>query len=203
MFGRKSLGFGYVHKFLKNKLIVLPGNKYYLVPLLNHISNLIINGPISHCACNVDKRVEFIWQESKFYSLPVCSCVWLTQNFRTVMGFNSSNIVARKPSASKIVSSLPIASHLPSPIKFYPSFSFLQSTKIIPLLWPNKHRQIWKCFRANPNCFKRSWKWSGWGKNYICGKAVISLKTMWGQRHRVPFTRWCVLPVSGCSWSLR
>lgn len=61
MFGRKSLGFGYVHKFLKNKLIVLPGNKYYLVPLLNHISNFIINGPISHCACNMDRRVEFIW----------------------------------------------------------------------------------------------------------------------------------------------
>lgn len=45
MFGRKSLGFGYAHKFLKNKLIVLPERKYYLVPLLNHISNLITNGP--------------------------------------------------------------------------------------------------------------------------------------------------------------
>lgn len=58
MFGRTSLGFGYVHKFLKNQLIVLPERKYYLVPLLNHISNLIINGPTSHCACKVNRRVE-------------------------------------------------------------------------------------------------------------------------------------------------
>lgn len=60
MLGRRRLGFGYVHKFLKHKLIVLPERKYYLVPLLNHISNLIINGPISHCVCKVDKIVELI-----------------------------------------------------------------------------------------------------------------------------------------------
>lgn len=66
MFGRKSLGFGCVHKFLKNKLIVLPERKYYLVPLLNHISNLIISGPISPCACKVDRRVEHIWKKASF-----------------------------------------------------------------------------------------------------------------------------------------
>lgn len=66
MLGIKRLGFGYVHKFLKHKLIVLPERKYYLVPLLNHISNLIISGPISHCACKVDRRVELIRKKATF-----------------------------------------------------------------------------------------------------------------------------------------
>lgn len=82
MFGRKSLGFGYVHKFLKNKLIVLPERKYYLKPLLNHSSNLIINGPNSHCAGYVDRRVEFTQKESMFYSFPGGLVGWLTQYCR-------------------------------------------------------------------------------------------------------------------------
>lgn len=41
-------------------------------------------------------------------------------------GFQLSDTVARKPSASKVIPPLPIASHLPPLIKFYPSFSFRQ-----------------------------------------------------------------------------
>lgn len=44
-------------------------------------------------------------------------------------GLQLSDMVARKPSASKVSSSLPIASHLPPLIKFYPSFSFRQPPK--------------------------------------------------------------------------
>lgn len=84
MFGRKSLRFGYVHKFLKNKLIVLPERKYYLVPLFNHIFNLITNGPSSHCVCRMDVRVELIWKRASF----ICSQV------RLVHGWPRSSVLS-------------------------------------------------------------------------------------------------------------
>lgn len=37
---------------------------------------------------------------------------------------------------------------------------------------------MWNCFRANPNGFKKIMKIEWRGGNYICEKAVISLKTM-------------------------
>lgn len=193
MLGRRRLGFGYVHKFLKHKLIVLPERKYYLVPLLNHISNLIINGPISHCVCKVDKIVELIWKKASF----ICSqggLVWGRPRI-SVLSWVSTQWHGGKKTICLANSFLlcllpPICLHSSSFTPLFPS----ATPQIIPFLWPNKHRQMWNCFRANPNCFKRSWKSSGWGKNSICEKAVISLKTMWGQRHRVPLQDdvWCL-----------
>lgn len=113
MFGRKNLGFGCAHKFLKNKLIVLPERIYYLVPLLNHISNLIVSGPVSHCGCKVDRRVEFIWKKASFipsqggllHSQPRLSALsWVSAQWhsgeKTICSQNQSSIASCLPSAS-------------------------------------------------------------------------------------------------------
>jgi hypothetical protein len=89
------------------------------------------------------------------------------------VGFNSSNISARRPSASKIVSS-----HLPPLIKLYPSFSFCQSPKIIPFynqINRGKYGTALEQIQIVLKIMKIEWVEE---ENDICEKAVLSLTTM-------------------------
>lgn len=95
----------------------------YLVPLLSHISNLIISGPISPCACKVDRGVEHIWKKASFIpSQGGLLCGRPRISAPSWGGFQPSDIVARRPSAP-----LPVASHLPPP-----TFFLLPTPQIIP-----------------------------------------------------------------------
>lgn len=155
MFGTRSLGFGNVRKFLKNKLIVLPESKYYLVPLLNH--NLIINGPISHSACKVERRVEILWKKASFIHFQgglICGQPRISGLSWASTQWHGGKEAICEQSQFFFAYCFPSAStHQVLPLFFLPP-----TPQIILFLWPNKHTQMWNCFSTNPNCFKRSWK---------------------------------------------
>ena len=154
----RAWGLAMCMSFWKINWLFCQREKYYLVPLLNHISNLITNGPLSHCACKVDLSIELVWKKASF-SLPGWPCALPTQNLSTVMGFNSgawwqeSHLLAAK--LFLLCRLPPICLHSSSFGLLFPSANPPNNTFF---LWPNKHRQMWNCFRANPKCFKRSWK---------------------------------------------